>query len=291
MRRGRRGRGARRWARLPAVALLAALAGLVGCGTPVDVVAPDLNALMNEHYLHYETQDLTPQALEARMKEIDDAYAEPRSFGRLYLSYETSLKSISSVNNYDALWRGARACTAIALDKKETRSRRGEFAGKGIGLAREAMRKTSHRVEPYYYHAMCLSVVADLRQDATREQLRRMRDDMTLAQSIDETYDFAGPHRFLGQLIIEVDQKGMHLYSLGSFEDGLKHLKRAVELFPDYGDNHLALARAYAGESDTELARAEIEKVLESPRPKDRTAEHQDWLEEATTLMTNLQGK
>jgi tetratricopeptide (TPR) repeat protein len=276
--------------RLGALASFAVLlAG--GCGTPVDVMAPDLDSMMNEHHLQYETQDLTAQALEERIKEIDGYYAEPRSFGKLLTSYETCLKSISAVNGYEALWRGARACAAIALDRNEVRSRRMEYAGKGIGMAREAMRKISHRVEPYYYHALCLSAVADLRQDATRDQLRRMRDDMMLAKSIDETYDFAGPHRFLGELIIQVDQKGMHLYSLGSFDDGLKHLKRAIELFPDYGENHLALARAYAGESETDLARAEIEKVLESPRPKDRTAEHQGWLEEATTLMTNLQGK
>jgi hypothetical protein len=178
----------RRLGALVSFAVLLAGAGFLagGCGTPVDVMAPDLDTMMNEHHLQYETQDLTAQALEDRIKEIDGYYAEPRSFGKLLTSYETCLKSISAVNDYAALWRGARACAAIALDRNEVRSRRMEYAGKGIGLAREAMRKTSHRVEPYYYHALCLSAVADLRQDATRDQLRRMRDDMMLAKSIGE---------------------------------------------------------------------------------------------------------
>ncbi|MBI4601225.1 MAG: hypothetical protein HY721_04610 [Planctomycetes bacterium] len=264
---------------------------LGGCGAPMDVVIPDMEDILWDHHFKYETQDLTPAALEERMREIDEYYAEPRSYGKLYLSYETSLKSISPVNGYEALWRGARACAAIALDEKEPRERRLEFAGKGIAIAREAVKKMSHRVEPYYYHALSIGALADVRQDATRDQLTKMKELMKLAIAIDEKFDYAGPHRFLGQLITEVNRKGLLIYSLGSDEEGLGHLKRSIELFPEYGENHLAYARALAAEEEVELARAELERTMTSPRPRDRSAEHQAWLEEATALLTDLQGK
>ena len=119
--------------------LVLALAGgwlLAGCElfpSLDDVVAPELK---------YEEANLTPQALDERTKEIDTSYAEPRTPTKVQLSYETSLVSISRVNNYEALWRGARACAWLAFNHP-TRSARKEYATKGVEFGRAATKRLS----------------------------------------------------------------------------------------------------------------------------------------------------
>ncbi len=265
------------------------VAVLAGCGGGLDVVVPTMDDLIDPNHLKYEAQNLTPAALEERMREVDEFYAEPRFFGKVLASYETSLKSISERNGYAALWRGARACAWIALDPTESASRRGEFALKGMAMGKEAVKKASTLPESFYYYALSLGALCDLKKDASRELLHRMRDNMKVAAAIDEKYDYCGPLRFLGELMIKTDP--YPTYAVGTLEQGMAHLKRAVELCPEYGENHLVYARALADDGQADLARAELEKVMVSPKPRDRSAEHDAWLELATTLMTDLQGK
>ncbi len=250
-----------------------------GCG-----LAPDMEDIM-ERPLKYEVKELTPQALGERMKQIDDNYAEPRTPGKVFLSYETSMDSISPVNGYTALWRGARACAWLA-EHVEGKSKRVEHALNGIAMGREAIKKDSARVEPYYYLAMCYAQLADARRDASKDLLKEMKFRMEFACSIDEKFDSCGPHRFLGTLMAETHE--YTLYAIGTLGEALKHLKTAVQLCPDYGDNHLAYAKGLIEDGEPEEARAELEKVLACPRPPDRSAEHDEWISEATKMLRDL---
>lgn len=279
----------RAWS-LGVVGALAFAAG--GCRgfDPDDLDLVDMDQVADPHNFKYNTQDLTPQALEERMKEADLYFVEPRSFGKVLASYETCLKSISERNGYAALWRGARACAWIAIND-DSKSRRIEYATKGIKIGREATRRSGSDVTPeaHYYYALSLGALAESSGDPSRGFLEHMRDEMKIALSLDEKIDYCGPHRFLGDLYVK--SSDYPLYSMGSTEEGLRHLKRAAELCPDYGENHLAYATALASEGEVEPARVELEKVMASPKLKDRSAEHDAWLTKATALMADLQGK
>jgi tetratricopeptide (TPR) repeat protein len=274
------------------VAVLGVAPFLTGCITTdeIEAMAPSMDDLADPERLHYEAQDLTPQALEDRMREIDQYYAEPRSFGKVLASYETSIKSISRQNGYEALWRGARACAWIA-ESNESRGRRKDYAVQGMKMAKAAMLKTElqGRPEPFYYYAVCLGSYCGNTREASRDTLTKMRDNMKIAKAIDPKFDYCGANRFLGQLYIQTDS--YPLLSMGTAEQGIALLKEAVEQCPEFGENHLLYAKALAEDGQTELARAEIEKVMASPRLQDHSAEHDAWLEQATTLLTDLQGK
>jgi tetratricopeptide (TPR) repeat protein len=249
---------------------------LSGCG-----LAPELEDVLNPPNLKYEVKSLTPAALDERIRKIDESYSEERSRGRVLTSYELCLDSISPGNGYAALWRGARACYWLA-ENSPVKSEREEYAIKGIAMGKEAIKKASNLVESHYYLALCYAAVADIRRQANRELLTTMRDRMLMAKSIDEKYDYCGAHRFLGELMVQTDP--YPLYAIGSIDEGLAHLKKAVELCPEYGENSLAYAKGlHAAELDTQ-AMEQLDKVLASPRPKDRTVEHQAWLEEAAKL-------
>ena len=66
-----------------------------------------------------------------------------------------------------------------------------------------------------------------------------MEADFTRARELDERYDWAGPDRNLGLLYRDAPAIG----SVGSRSKARRHLKRAVELAPQYPENRLNLAR------------------------------------------------
>jgi hypothetical protein len=275
-----------RGSRRAALALIAAGMGLVGCGG-IDAFAPEMDDIVRPSQLKYEETNLTPTALADRMREIDEAYAEPRTPAKVSLSLETSTHSISKVNGYAALWRGTRACAWLARNLSD-RSQREAFALKGISIGREAAKKASTNVESFYYLALSLGAFAELKGTPARDIVREMRDMMLMAKSLDEKFDYCGPHRFLGLLMVKSD--AYPLYAVGNAATGLKHLETATKLCPDYGENHLVYAQALVEEGEDELARAEAEKVLQSMKPEDLTAEHDRWLEEANDILQGLQG-
>jgi hypothetical protein len=280
---------------LAGLSLAAFLAGLTlgGCGG-LDLLAPNMEDIVEANRLHFEETDLAPSVLEGRMKEIDEAYAEPRTSAKVAYSYETCVTSISRVNNYAALWRGARACAWLAENSPD-RSKRDEYAMKGIAMGKEAVkrisaiRQASSRPEPDYYFALCIASWADLHRPPSSETLRRMKDHMSMALAFDEKYDYAGPHRFMGQLMVKTDP--YPTYAVGSLKEGLEHLKKATLLYPDYGENHLAYAEALKGDGQNDLARAELERVIASVKPQDRSTEHDAWLTRANEMLQDLQGK
>jgi hypothetical protein len=257
-----------------------------GCGG-IDAFHTEMEDIVEPSRLKYEVTNLSPAALEDRMREIDETFAEPRTPAKVKLSHETSMQSISGVNGYAALWRGARACAWLAMNGSD-RGERKRFAEAGIAMGEEAMKKASTLVESYYYLALSLGAYADLKGTPTRETVRDMRDNIKWALSLDPKFDHCGPHRFMGLLMVK--SAGYPLYAVGTPEEGLKHLETAVKECPDYAENHLVYAEALKEEGQDDLAREELEKVLVSARPKDRSAEHDRWLERANELLQDLQG-
>jgi tetratricopeptide (TPR) repeat protein len=223
------------------------------------------------------------------MKEIDKAFAEPRSPGSVLVSYEESRGSISQVNNYAALWRGTRACAWLAMFESE-RARREKFALEGIKMGSAAAQKLSSRVESYYYLALCQEAMVDLRGVAFNPGLlKEIEKNLSLAIALDETFDTCGPHRHLGNLQVKVER--FPLYGIGGMVEALEHLKKSTEVCPGYGENHLDYAQALVEAHQYDLARAELEKVMDSKIPKDRSAEHEGWLSRANEMLIDIQGK
>jgi hypothetical protein len=278
---GRRKAFARAVTRVGTSISLACVVGITGgCG-----LTPPLEDIVDRR-LDYEEANLTQAALDERVAEIDDYYAEPRTATKVQASYETSLISISHVNGYEALWRGARACAWIALNKDVAVSRRMTYAEKGVLVGREAVEKLSARVESHYWYAHCLAALAELRGRPDSGLVRKIRDEMQLALSIDETYDYCGPHRFLGELMVKTDR--YPLFAVGTLRKGLEHLKKATELCPDFGENHLKYAEGLQEDDQLDKALRAAERVLACPPPKGYVTDHDKWMERATSIIEEI---
>ena len=82
--------------------------------------------------------------------------------------------------------------------------------------------------------------------------VNQMEHEFTRARDLDEQLDWAGPDRNLGLLYRDAPAIG----SIGSRTKAREHLKRAVELAPQYPENRLNLIEAYLQLGRTATTRA-----------------------------------
>ena len=159
-----------------------------------------------------------------------------------------------------------------------------DIAKTGVSIGRESVRLPVDMAEPYFYCALNLGVLSRLY--STKDLVAEMIDLCKKAIELDETSDYAGPHRFLGILYYETE--GYPLVTTGTLDDALRHLERACELAPDYGHNHLALAKALLEDDQYDEAKTHLQKVIELPNPDGDEAERASWVREAQGLIRQL---
>ena len=148
---------------------------------------------------------------------------------------------MQSPSNQVEAWKFARA----AFDWSEfatNRSSRAAIAEQGIAACQQALALgTSAPV--HYYLALNLGRLAETRGLSALDLLHQMERELSLARSLDETFDHAGPDRTLG--LLYRDAPGWPL-SLGSWEKAGSHLESAVRIDGEFPENRLALAELYS---------------------------------------------
>lgn len=192
--------------------------------------------------------------------------------------------ALSLSHDYDAQWQAAQALAFLA--ENETRSEfRREAAKRGIVLARRAHELQPDRAEGHYWYAINVGLLADVDRKYGLDAVSEMEAALKKAMEIDERYDFAGPLRVLGILHLRTPAPPT---SIGSPRKGLKLLRRAVDLFPDYPENYLYLAEALRDNGKRDEAREALVKVLEAALWPDRQFESGKWKSEAEQLRNSL---
>ena len=262
---------------LPKTALVAGvLTGLIGlliggCG------APEIKLF------NYKEASLSPREIDSRIKSIDQLYAPPRTLAKVERSFWTCRSSISKTSRDRVLWRMARAAAWLAENFPDWDDRV-DIANTGVSIGRESVRLPVDKAEPYFYCALNLGVLSGLYK--TKDLVGEMIDLCKKAIERDETSYYAGPHRFLGILYYETE--GYPLVTKATLDDALRHLERACKLAPDYGHNHLALAKALLEDDQYDAAKAHLQKVIDLPNPDGDETERAKWVHEAQGLIRQL---
>lgn len=247
----------------------------------------ELEDMLERNKLKYEPAELSGASLEKRMKEIDDAYAEPRTWAKVSLSLETSLLSISPQNGYAALWRGARACAWLSRNAA-TRSDKEDYSLLGIAWGKEAIKRDSTRPESYYYLGLSEGLLLEEREYKLPKFLRDMKGNLLMADQIDANLDYCGPKRALGRLLVQA--RKYPLYPIGDYAQGVEYLEAATQDCPTFGENYLALAEALIDGGDYQRARTLLNQMVAMPGPPDHSADHEHWLARASDLLNDLPG-
>jgi hypothetical protein len=181
---------------------------------------------------------------------------------------EAKAAYIREPTNTVVAWKFARACFDL-IDPGEKNPQRAKVAQEGIGAAEGALAQDSKSAPAHYYLAMNLGELARTKTFGALRLVSRMEREFLAAIEADEHFDHAGPERNLGTLYRDAPVIG----SVGSRSKARQHLKRAVELDPDFPDNRMALLEAYVKWGEWDEARAQLKALDELwPRAKEALA-------------------
>ena len=187
-------------------------------------------------------------------------------------------------DDYDAQWQAAQTLAFLAENETRPELRR-KSAQHGVVFARRARELKPDGVEGQYWYALNVGLLADVDRAYGLDAVGQMETALKRAIELDERYDLGGPLRVLGILHLRTP---LPPASIGSPRKGLRLLRRAVELFPDYPENYLYLAEALRDNGRGDEAKEALRKVLEAKPWPDRQFESQEWRAQALKLRAQL---
>ena len=158
-----------------------------------------------------------------------------------------------------AAWQFGRACFDLA-EFATNNTQRASLAEQGIAACRLAIARQSNSAPAHYYLAMNLGQLARTKMLGALKLVDQMEREFGRARDLDEHIHWAGPDRNLGQLYRDAPVIG----SVGSRTRAREHLKRAVELAPQYPENRLTLIEAYLNWGERTGAYRELQTLEDS---------------------------
>ena len=115
---------------------------------------------------------------------------------------------------------------------------RANMAHEGIEVCRRWLRRAPNQAAAHYYLGMNLAQLARTKSLGALSIVKEMEKEWLVALALDAHCDYAGADRNLG--LLYRDAPGFPL-SIGSRLKAEQHLQHAVELNPEYPENHLNL--------------------------------------------------
>jgi tetratricopeptide (TPR) repeat protein len=184
---------------------------------------------------------------------------------RLYV--ETAKRWQQNSNSGAAASEFARASFDWA-DYATNDTQRAAVAEQGIAASRRAIALEPDSAAARLYLGLNLGQLARTKLFSALGLLHDMEATWMKAIELDPKFNYAGAHRALGLLYLEAP--GWPI-SLGSHSKARQHLKKAVELHPEYPDNQLCWLEALLkwDEMKTVLARTNtVEAVMTAAQTK-----------------------
>jgi tetratricopeptide (TPR) repeat protein len=171
------------------------------------------------------------------------ANAEDNSFAaRAERAFSAAQKNVrTNQTNVTALLQLARAAFDWAefADKDDPRA---SIANIGIDAARAAVERETTNAAAHYWLGMNLGQLARTKSLGALRIVREMEEEFHGASTLDPHTDHAGPDRSLGFLYR--DAPGWPT-SIGSRKKAREHFEHAIELNPEFPDNHLGLLESF----------------------------------------------
>lgn len=147
-----------------------------------------------------------------------------------------------------------------SIDKDRSNAK--SYAKLGIASANACIEKTPDMTACYYWRAVNTGLYYKIRIIGYQDGIKKMISDCEKIISLDPKYANAGAYRMLGEIYTQLPQTGAHPDSVvRDLTLAEENLKRAVELAPDYPENHLALADALYGQMKITEAISHLDKA------------------------------
>jgi hypothetical protein len=164
-------------------------------------------------------------------------------------------------------------------------------ANHGIATAKLAISANTNSVAAHYYLALNIGQLARTKMLGALKLLTDMEQELKTVIRLDPKYDYAGGDRTIGVLYAEAPG-----FSVGDKSKAKIHLAKAVELAPEFPDNHLCYLEAIAKWKDWKLLtekladyRATVPKAKEKFTGPEWGYEWHDWTRREKVIQQKLQ--
>jgi tetratricopeptide (TPR) repeat protein len=167
--------------------------------------------------------------------------------------------------NTEFAWKFAEICFNRA-EFATNDSERASIAMEGIAAARGILAKEPTNAPALLALGLNLGRLAQTRLLGALPLVKEMEQTFKASLEADEAFDYAAAHRSLGMLY---HQAPGWPASIGSKSKARRHLEKAVEVAPNYPDNHLTLLEALAdwkNRDELRLGIARYKRIVPSAR-------------------------
>jgi tetratricopeptide (TPR) repeat protein len=171
----------------------------------------------------------------------------------------------ADANNPTNAWRLARAAFDFA-EFSTNATERADLARQGIAACRRLILREPKIAAGHYYLAMNLGQLARTQFLGALRLVREMEHEFLTAAALDARLDYAGPERSLGLLYAEAPGWPV---SIGSQHKARPFAERAVQLAPEFPENHLNLVECYLKWGEPEAAKKQL-RALDAVWPAAR---------------------
>ncbi|MFO1487790.1 MAG: tetratricopeptide repeat protein [Verrucomicrobiota bacterium] len=164
---------------------------------------------------------------------------------------------LANTNDATKAWQLGRASFVWSELLKDPNQKE-KSAREGMAASRQAIALAPKLAAGHYYLGLTIGQFADTKRNmAALKMVKEMEREFFVAKELDEHFDFAGPDRNLGILYYE----SPGVISIGSHSKARKHLQQAVDLAPEFPENHLNLAETLLKLDDAKAARRAFEAL------------------------------
>lgn len=247
---------------------------------------------------------LKPLDTNSTLSGVDPSRVDPAAAARLAQEAEQSFArrpDRAAVQDAEKLWLEAAvaaptSATAIIgavraqawLANHETDSaERKRIAETAVVTAQWCGEREPDNAACHYWLALALGLQADARHSTAIDGLRVMVQQLRLAIDKEPGLERAGPHRILARVL--ANAPGWPT-GPGDADAGLQQAQLAVQLYPDFPPNLLALADAYRQVDDLEASREQYTKAHELAVgwQQNGNPDAVDWIREAVESLAEL---
>jgi tetratricopeptide (TPR) repeat protein len=168
---------------------------------------------------------------------------------------------------------------------------------KAMTLEGQALAEKCAGIDPqnagcYYWHAVNIGLYYQARVIGYQTGIKKMLADCDKVIALDPGYDHAGAYRMRGQIYTKLPQTGGSVDSVTrDLELAEENLRKAVELAPDYPENHLALAEVLLDKKDTKGALAALTSAKGLAPGWKSDVSYGDWTKDMKGLEKKLSRK
>jgi len=185
--------------------------------------------------------DADPEAAQVLMRDAETAFAQRPDLARVHEAERLWLRAAVTDATDTAPVIGAVRAQVWLAENDPDEQRRRDTATESVSTAQWCSRRDPANPTCSYWLALAVGVQANQRRNTADDGLKVMVRALRSAIERAERTDYAGPHRVLALVLLRAPGWPV---GPGDPDTGLVHARRAVELFPDFAPNWLALGEA-----------------------------------------------